>query len=295
MLRIAALRPAAHRLSIMRVTTYALVGYGLFSGYFAATGFAASRPDQIRIEYVAPADPQHRRLYELLQQRRVLERFQQFLAFIRLPQPLLLTTAGCDGQSSAWYDPSTHAVTMCYEFLADLDRNAPRETTPAGVTPQDAITGRVVEVFLHEIAHGLFDLLKIPVLGREEDAADQVAAYVLVSLGEQHARSTVVGAAYMYHYDAQRLELKPEHFADVHSFEAQRFYNVLCIAYGSNPKLFADVIDKDYLPQDRAEGCEEEFKQVRYAIRTLFRPYIDLKLARKAGAFDWIAQPTHSR
>ena len=57
------------------------------------------------------------------------------------------------------------------------------------------MTGRVVEVFLHEIAHGLFDLLKIPVLGREEDAADQVAAYVLVSLGEQNARSTVAGAA----------------------------------------------------------------------------------------------------
>ena len=36
-------------------------------------------------------------------------------------------------------------------------------------------------------------------------------------------------------------------------------------------------------------------QDVRYAIRTLFRPYIDLKLARKAGAFDWIAQPTHSR
>jgi putative metallopeptidase DUF4344 len=88
----------------------------------------------------------------------------------------------------------------------------------------------------------------------------------------------------MYHYDAQRLELKPAFFADVHSLEAQRFYNVLCIAYGSNPKLFADVVNKDYLPQDRAEGCEEEFKRVRYAIRTSFRPYISISSSRAKRA-----------
>jgi len=28
------------------------------------------------------------------------------------------------------------------------------------------------DLFLHELGHAVFDLLKIPVLGREEDAAD---------------------------------------------------------------------------------------------------------------------------
>ena len=119
----------------------------------------------------------------------------------------------------------------------------------------------------------------------------------MLQLGKVEARRLIGGVAYAYKAEAEGTTAPPTmtSFADVHGTPAQRFYNVLCIAYGSNPKLFADVIDKDYLPQDRAEGCEEEFKQVRYAIRTLFRPYIDLKLARKAGAFDWIAQPTHSR
>jgi hypothetical protein len=259
----------------------------LSSTYVGGTD-AADMADRIRIEYVAPQNPAHQHVYEMLQQRRVLERFQKFLSFIRLPEPLLLKTAGCDGESNAWYEESEHSVTVCYEYLADVARNAPAMTTPAGVTPQDAITGPVIEVFLHEVGHALFDMLKLPVLGREEDAADQVAAYILVSLGDDVARTTIAGVAYMYFRDAQQAQLKQTSFANVHSLDAQRFYNVLCIAYGSNAKLFADVAEKKYLPEDRAEGCEDEYRQVRYAMQTLFGPHIDRGRANKVRAGQWL-------
>jgi hypothetical protein len=35
-------------------------------------------------------------------------------------------------------------------------------------------------VFLHEGAHALFDQLRIPILGREKDAADQFVAFILI-------------------------------------------------------------------------------------------------------------------
>ncbi len=59
---------------------------------FSLDTYAASRPDRIRIEYVVPTNPEHRQLYELLRERRILEQFQQFLSFMRLPRPLLLKT-----------------------------------------------------------------------------------------------------------------------------------------------------------------------------------------------------------
>src|SRR5689334_5365187 len=278
----------------MRTTMMALIAvFALCWSVFSQDTYAAFRPDRIRIEYLAPTNPQHQHLYELLRERRVLERMQRLLSFIRLPQPLLLKTAGCDGESNAWYEESEHAVTVCYEYLADLNRNAPKETTAAGVTPQDAITGPVIEVFMHETGHALFNLLHIPVLGREEDAADQVAAYMMLSLGEEAARSTIGGVAYMYYHEAQSAELKPSSFAkfaNVHGLDAQRLYNVLCLAYGSNSKLFADVVEKKYLPEARAEGCEDEFKQVQYAISTLFKPYIDRKRAQQVRAEFWLAK-----
>jgi hypothetical protein len=260
----------------------------LLLGLAAGGARAELKIDRITVEYVAPADPQHRQVYGLLRERRVLERFQHFLSFIRLPRPLLLRTAGCDGESNAWYESSDPSVTVCYEYLYDLVRRAPKETTAGGVTTQDAIVGPTVEVFLHEVGHALFDMLKLPLLGREEDAADQVAAYILVSLGDDFARRTVAGVAHMYARDAGQATVKQSSFANVHSLDWQRLYNLLCIAYGSNTRLFGDVVEKKYLPQNRAETCEEEFRQVAYALQTLLAPYIDKDRAREVKAQRWL-------
>jgi len=50
----------------------------------------------------------------------------------------------------------------------------PKEATPAGVAPMDAVVGPFFDTSLQEFAHALFDMLDVPVLGREEDAAEQV-------------------------------------------------------------------------------------------------------------------------
>jgi hypothetical protein len=77
-----------------------------------------------------------------------------------------------------------------YEFLADILKNATEKTLPIGVTRRDTIIGPLVDVFLHESGHAVFDLLKIPVFGREEDAADQFSAYIML---RQRRRSPTDG------------------------------------------------------------------------------------------------------
>lgn len=252
----------------------------------------AARSGQIRIEYVLPSNPSHQEIYELMKGRRVLERFREFLSPIRLPGPLLLKLAGCDGIANAWYQPDDHAVTVCYEYLDEVQAAAPSETTPAGVTRDDAIVGPGVEVFLHEIGHAVFDMLKTPILGREEDAADQIAAYSLLQLGKDEARRTVVGVAYMYGREAQGQAPKMQQFADAHALPAQRFYNLLCMAYGADPVLFGDLVEQKFLPEARAEWCADEYKQVTYAVHKLITPYMDQKQARKMKARKWLKPPS---
>ena len=70
-------------------------------------------------------------------------------------------------------------------------------------------------------------------------------------------------------------------FADEHGTPAQRFFNLLCIAYGADPKLFSDVVEKGFLPEDRAVGCKREYVQLSHAFETLIGPHIDRSLARK--------------
>ena len=46
-----------------------------------------------------------------------------------------------------------------------------------------------------------------------------------------------------------------------HSLSIQRSYNITCLVYGSDPEEYADFVADDYLPEERAEGCEEEYLQ----------------------------------
>ena len=64
-------------------------------------------------------------------------------------------------------------------------------------------------------------------------------------------------------------------FADVHGLERQRFYNVLCLAWGADPKLYDFAKDLGKLPKERAGGCREEYDQVRYAVQVLLRKHVD--------------------
>ena len=163
-----------------------LIGTSLNSEPVAAKQSFILRADRIQISYVPPKNSAHETIFQLLKERRTLEKFKGLLSALRLPRALLLKVEGCDGESNAWYGDD--AVTVCYEYLEDFLRNAPKETTPAGVTRTDAIMGPTLEVFLHEVGHAVFDYLSVPILGREEDAADQFAAYVLLQFAESDAR-----------------------------------------------------------------------------------------------------------
>jgi hypothetical protein len=177
---------------------------------------------------------------------------------------------------------------VCYEYIDDVVKNAPKETTAAGVTRTDAILGPGVEVFLHEFGHAVFDYLQVPLMGREEDAADMFAAYFLLQFAKSDARSLIIGAAYTYNREASVPSTKKNPFADEHGLPAQRFYNILCIAYGANPQLFADVVEKGYLPKDRAEGCEDEYVLLEQAMKRLILPYIDPARAKAVRARRWL-------
>jgi len=238
-------------------------------------------PNRIAIDYVEPNSTDDRPVYELLKQHQVLEKIRDLLAPLRLPHRLLLQTRDCDGEANAW--SNEESVTVCYAYVDEIWKNAPKEATAAGIAPIDALIGPVVDVFLHEIAHAVFGALQIPLLGREEDAADEFSTYIMLRLDKEEARRLILGSAYQYKADlsAPTVTMRQEKFADEHGTPAQRFFNSLCIAYGADPKLFSDVVERGFLPEDRAIGCQREYVQLAHAFETLIRPHIDRNLARK--------------
>ncbi len=235
--------------------------------------------NRVRYEYLEPRNPDHKPLRDELRGRRFLEQFSEVLSVLKLPRTLTLTFAGC-GESNAWYDPETTKVTFCYEYVDELTRLA--SSKDLGPVPlQEAREGPITFVMLHETGHAVFDLLQVPILGREEDAADIFAAVVLLRLGKGIALRTIRGAAWQYGTLAKGETPDRSDLADVHGLNAQRYFNLLCMAYGSDPEFFAGVVQKRYLPEDRAEGCAEEYQAALRAMKTLILPSIDAEDARR--------------
>ena len=111
------------------VVLLVLTGASLNSEPAFARKSSILRADRIAISYIPPKNPAHETIFQLLKARQTLEKFKNLLSPLRLPRALLLKVEGCDGESNAWYGDD--AVTVCYEYIEDILRNAPAETTPA--------------------------------------------------------------------------------------------------------------------------------------------------------------------
>lgn len=266
-----------------RASTALILAATLFTAIASVASAQAApraKPNQIQFEYVAPKDPAHQPIHDQMKEGRALENLQQLLSPLRLPYPLALKVAGCDGVANAWYDDEV--ITVCYELLAAILQHAASQDLPAGVTKADTILGPALDVFLHETGHAVFNMLEIPVLGREEDAADQFSAYIMLRLSKPEARRMILGSA--YHRAVQTLvDAAPSRdaFSDEHSLPAQRAFNVLCIAYGADKELFADIVEKNFLPKGRAENCGIEYEDLTFAMTKLIGPHIDKAAAKK--------------
>jgi len=257
------------------------------SGATAATELAPAEPGKVLIEYVPPTDPKLEAAYKMLTEHGVLENMQMLLGPFRLRFGITVRVKDCNGKRNAWYNDEDHTVTVCYEYVQDVIDHAPKETTPEGVTREDAIIGPVHEVFVHEFAHMLFDQFKVPLLGPEEDAADAVAAYSMMQFGPKFAHAAIGGLAYMYARKAKEQEgtFEKEDLAEEHPLAQSRFYTLLCFAYGGDPKTFADVVTKGYLPEWRAKDCHYDYERIKYAVDTLLRPHRDMAKAKQVRAY----------
>ena len=250
-------------------------------------GQAELQPNRIKIEYAEPEHPQVQPFRDMLIQHRPLEKVQEIFSPLRLPINLTVRTKEC-GISNAWYRRPD--ITICYEYLRDIVEMAPKEMSPDGISPMDAIVGQFLFTAAHEMGHAVFDYLDIPLFGRPEDDADQFAAHVLIKIGQQDSHRLISGAAYTYNEYVKNptVTVRLIAFADVHGAPVQRLYNLLCLAYGAEPDTFSDVVDKGYLPKSRAPACKQEWGEVDFAFQKLIYPYIDRKLLNDVLSKSWL-------
>jgi hypothetical protein len=295
----------------MRTFPYAAaIAFGLSSGLLASIASAQDietlKPFRdksvIKIEYKAPTDKKFEPIYQRLKSRAVLERMQAFLAPLRLPQPLNIITAQCGGQTELPYQPDA-PVTICYEYVALIEEAAPAGIGTVGqavVTQDIALVGPFVQFTLRSVARHIIDMLELPVWGNAEDAADSLAAFIMLEVSPQVAQKTIFGTAYFFVKVGQSEKLD---LSAIRPHVAQRYFNLLCIAVGSDLVRYSVFLPVDRqegpadLPKNRIGHClqlaapeHNDYNKIKYAFQQLIRDkYVDLPLLKQVRTIEWLA------
>jgi len=283
----------------------ALAAFAVFAlAMPAARALDEPKIGSIRIVYETPKESSLQHTYDMVKERNSLEMIQEIFSPFKLPEDLYIKMTSCDGVPNAYFfrEDDIPTIRICYEYLHQIYQMMPKTPTAEGITAREALVGQLLFAVAHEFGHAAFDIYNVPVFGRQEDAADQFATYFLLQFGGERAQRLIWGASYMYDEFVKLLQDKTRKatkvtlpvlaFSSDHGAPEERFYNLVCIAYGYDPQIFAAVVDKGYLPDRRAKVCKYEYSNLSYAIKTLIMPHVDdaqckRVLAQTVFPSDW--------
>lgn len=142
----------------------------------------------------------------------------------------------------------------------------------------DYVASNLVAIFYHELGHALIDQLDLPVLGKEEDAADILSVLLIDEVWEPEvAEDIVANTAYSYSLSAEeqeQAEADPGYW-DVHGHDMQRYFTHVCLFYGADPEHRKEFAQSADLPEERAETCPEERQLAEESWWTYLQPLAD--------------------
>ena len=195
---------------------------------------------------------------------------------LKLPNDIALVGEQCGRVNASW-NPAERRIKICYE-LVDLSLRLFGDND----SPDSVVEARnsTIGTFFHELSHALISVYDLPFTGREEDVADQLAAFAILepnAVLKDFPDPSLVAQDYalMFRLWAQqRGDVGESDFAAAHSINEARTYNLKCWIYGSDPAAHANMITEGQLPADRAAGCDEEYQQLSRAWSRLLAPYL---------------------
>jgi hypothetical protein len=176
-------------------------------------------------------------------------------------------------------EPAQPTLGQRIEAAAKAALNSPRLK---GLTEQQRIdrvefvAGNTLVLLSHELGHVLIAEMHLPLLGREEDAADTYAALRLLQIGTSFSQHELAQAAQGWLLNDRRdqeVGEKPLYY-DEHNLSQQRAYQILCLMVGSDPDKFRGLADQMKMPEARQKSCRRDFAKTSEGWQTVLKPWL---------------------
>jgi hypothetical protein len=166
----------------------------------------------------------------------------------------------------------------------------------------------------HETAHLLIDKLKLPVLGREEDAADTIATYLMIEKKAPDMNRALQDAAEGWLRTARNYQaaFNIEDYTAGYSPDRHRAYQIMCLMVGADGAAFRKFADNHGLASGRQHECAFVYEEAYQSVHSLlgkqtgtsrvevkyFPPGGSLRFAeralRRSGVFEKVADELRS-
>jgi hypothetical protein len=212
---------------------------------------------------------------------------------------------GAASAAAQQIEPAPSTLGQRIEAAAKAALNSPRLkglTEQQRITRVEFVAGNTLVLLSHELGHVLIAEMHLPLLGREEDAADTYAALRLLAIGTSFSQHELAQAAQGWFLNDRRdqeIGEKPLYY-DEHNLSQQRAYQILCLMVGSDLDKFKGLADQMKMPETRQRTCKRDFAKTSEGWTTVLKPWlrepgdpetkIDVVYGDGKGMYDGVAE-----
>ena len=132
----------------------------------------------------------------------------------------------------------------------------------------------------HESGHLLIHELDLPVLGKEEDAADTAGVLEMFKTitDKDEAYNALNDVADYWTYSSNAMTDEDFDYNvntyDDHSLDVQRANNMVCLMVGKDPDEFADTAKAFEFDEDMINQCLADYEQADHSWTKVLAPYL---------------------
>lgn len=271
------------RLALPVIAALALSLLVLFGGCgSSSSGDSSSKEEEaprgeVKVVYQEPANEEDEVGRELLEASETEAVARGLAKTFELPNPLLVKGVNGTG-GGPFYNPEDNSITLPYGFAAlvyQLESESNPEESEYEIGERIGAVNSFI--FAHEFGHALIANYELPVLGKEEDAADAISTVLLLTV-PNGAEYDAAAAAFWADFSGRQEPPAVAEYADQHSLDLQRAFDILCWTAGSSEQSFEEVAELEALPESRLATCPSEYAQLSGSLDQVLKPHLEHKI-----------------
>ena len=226
---------------------------------------------RFRVVYLQPRTPVEARIQGLIKLSRLSDVMAAMSRRFILPKDVTIVVT--PGSSGPYYDPGKSVIVFNDDFFALILKVFSTEY-PRITQYRLGVAAASVEYFVlfHEIGHAFVAMYRLPILGKEEDAVDAISTVFMTKFVHNGGQIALDAADLFGYLGSHRGTYGTVDFANEHSLDQQRMYDIACLVYGSDEKKWAKV--GAFIPAERRTRCGGEWRKTEYAFEVLLRAHI---------------------